>query len=99
MVDQTLRFEGTFQRPGGTSFEPFAVVTAVANGKLFELTAAKDGRLDTGETSVGVVVRRTLDTLFDHVDFAAMNEKRIARELLQNLIDNAEIEVQVAHDA
>lgn len=95
MVDQTLRIEGTFQRPGDTTVEPFSIVTSVANGKLFDLAQ----RLDTGRESAVVVVRRDLDPIFDRVDFVAMPAKRIARELLQNLIEHTEIEVRVSRDA
>jgi hypothetical protein len=95
MVDQTLRIEGTFRRPASAAFEPFSIVTSVANGKLFDLAE----RLDTERASAVVVIRRDLDTMFDRVDFAAMPAKRIAREVLQNLIDDTEIELRVSRDA
>jgi len=98
MVDQSLRLEGRFQRPGESQETPFTVVTAVANGKLFDLPrnqGQEGGALNTGGESATVVVRRDLDTIFDHVDFANMPDKRIGREVLQNLINSAEIEVRV----
>ena len=95
MVDQTLRIEGTFQRPDASGFAPFSIATAIANGKLFALTA----RLETASASAVIAVRRNLDTIFDRVDFAAMPEKRIAREILQNLVDGTEIDVRVNRDA
>jgi hypothetical protein len=94
MVDQTLRFDGEFQRPGATTFEPFTVRTAVANGKLVVFGNLTDGALDTGRNAAVVIIRRNLDTVFDRVDFSTMNEKRIAREILQNLIDGVEIDVR-----
>jgi hypothetical protein len=102
MVDQTLRVEGTFQRRGEATATPFTVTSAVANGKLFELgtqsPSAAARRLDTTSESAIVIVRRNLDTIFDRVDFATMNEKRMAREMLQNLVDGAELEVRVVRE-
>lgn len=99
MVDQTLRFEGTFQQPGRDTFEPFSVSTAVANGKMLPLTRSPEGALDTGRDAATIIFRRNLDTLFDRVDFSAMPEKRIAREILRNLIDGVEVEVRVGDGA
>jgi hypothetical protein len=74
----------------------------VANGKLFDLAARPPSpaplRIDTANESATVIVRRNLDTLFDRVDFASMNERRMAREMLQNLIDGTEVEVRVARE-
>src|SRR5262249_20536733 len=70
MVDQILRIEGTFRRPGEENETPFTVVTAVANGKLFDLPKGQaDCALNTGKESGVLVVRRDLDSIFDHVDF------------------------------
>jgi len=101
MVDQSLRLEGWFRRPGDSQETPFTVVTAVGNGKLLDLPRGLgEGScaLNTASTSGVVVVRRNLDTIFDHVDFANMPDKRIGREVLQNLINDTEIELQVNHD-
>jgi len=100
MVDQSVRIEGSFRLPSeGSQPTPFVIVTAVANGRLFDLprNGQESFALDTGTTSGIVAVRRDLDTMFDHVDFANMNEKRMGREILQNLINDAEIELRV-HD-
>jgi len=100
MVDQSLRLEGWFRRPGEAQSTPFSVVTAVANGKLFELPHVDEESfaLNTATTSAVVVVRRDLDSIFDHVDFATMPDKRVAREVLQNLVNGMEIELRTNHD-
>ena len=51
--------------------------------------------LDTSINSATVVVRRNLDTLFDRVDFATMDGKRIGREMLQSLIDGSTMEIVI----
>ncbi|MBI3782065.1 MAG: hypothetical protein HY270_01550 [Deltaproteobacteria bacterium] len=101
LVDQSLRIEGWFRQPGQAQEQSFTVVTAVANGRLFDLPRAASHEafaLDTASESGVVVVRRDLDTIFDHVDFSVMNDKRIGREVLQNLINATEIELRVNHD-
>ena len=101
MVDQSVRLEGWFRRPGVNDRTPFAVATGIANGKLFELPRRQDQpslALNTESASGVILVRRDLDSIFDHVDFANMDAKRIGREVLANLINNAEIELQVKLD-
>ena len=101
MVDQSVRIEGSFQPPTGESSPTlFALVTAVANGRLFDLPrrGQESFALDTGTASGVVVVRRNLDSIFNHVDFANMNERRLGREILQNLINDTEIELEVHGD-
>jgi hypothetical protein len=96
MVDKTLWLEGWFQRPADSRRVPFSVVTAVANGRSFNLPAGADGAvLNTGSVSAEIIVRRNLESIFDHVDFANMDAKRIGREVLANLIDDTEVELRV----
>lgn len=101
LVDQSVRLEGWFRPPGIEEQTPFAVATGIANGKLFELPR-RQGQpslaLDTATASAVILVRRDLDSIFDHVDFAKMDAKRIGREVLANLINNAEIELQLKPD-
>jgi len=100
MVDQSVYVEGTFRRPGGSADEPFIVKTGVANGTLINLTAGGAAvRLNTGTQSAQVTFRRSRDTLFNRVDFATMAEKRIGREMLQNLISSVAVELRVEPDA
>ncbi len=97
MVDQSIHVDGTFRRPGGSADEAFSVVSGLGNGKLIELPRGGDAAvaLDTGRESATLVIRRSLDTLFDHIDFATMDDKRRGREMLQNLINDVEVELKV----
>lgn len=98
MVDQSLFVEGTYQRTVDAVAVRFAIETAIANGVLAELKtapAAAPIRLDSGVQSATIVVRRRLDSMFDGVDFAAMDERRTAREILQNLIAGVGIELEL----
>lgn len=98
MIDRTLRIAGHVQPPDAAGFTPFAVATAVANGTLVDLHTTGVAGLDSGRASAVIVVRRNLDTIFDRVDFGTMTEKRMAREILHNLIAGVEIEVRVDPD-
>jgi hypothetical protein len=97
MVDQSLDVSGSFARDESGP-QTFRLRTAIANGVLVDLRRPGSSHptpLDTGRESATIVVRRRFDTLFHRIDFAAMDEKRMARELLQNVIEGVEIELQV----
>ena len=105
MVDASLYLEGTYQAPAAGNAVPFTVRTPVANGVQSDLfppdrygdeTAAL--RVDTGSEGAVVVVRRNLATLFDGIDFATADERRIGRQVLTNLINTITIEIEVRRD-
>lgn len=105
MVDVSLHVEGTYRARGAAEEKPFLLRTTVANGRLFDLfpaghvgDAAAKFRLDTGHDGADVVIRRDLDHLFSGVDFVAMPERLVVRQILQNMIDTLQIEVNRSPD-
>ncbi len=96
MLGVSLHVDGTYRAPGSSADVPFSIHTGSANGALFEHTVGSHAaiHLDVGRTGAIVTVRRHLGSLFDGVDFAAMNDRRVAGQVLQSIVDNAELEIQ-----
>jgi hypothetical protein len=51
--------------------------------------------IDTARSNATATVTRKLATLFDGVDFAAMTDKQVSRELLKRVIEGTEITVRM----
>ena len=49
--------------------------------------------LDMNESGAQVVIERELGSMFDDVDWDAMNETEVERKVLANIIDHAAITV------
>ena len=96
MVDASIHLDGTYRAPATTSDVPFTVHTATANGALLDRT--RDGgalRVDVGEASPRVIVRRHLGRMFDGVDFAAVTTRALAGRVLQSLVDHVDVTIEV----
>lgn len=94
MVDASLHVDGTYRAPGSASPAAFTIHTAIANGGLFDRTAASTPiRVDTGRTAARVTIRRDLGSLFDGVDFATMSDPVRADRMLTAVIEHVEIEL------
>lgn len=90
MSGRSLTVSGTVTGPDGTT-APFAIDTALAWGAPADLRLPYDGEdsparhAEIGDETIEIVVLRALDTLFDGVDFAGMDETEQAKGLLRNL--------------
>ena len=94
MVDTSLHVDGTYRAPGSVTATPFTVHTPIANGALFERTAASTPiRVDTGAAGARVTVRRHLGSMFDAVDFAKMPDSVRAERVLASVVRHAVVEI------
>jgi hypothetical protein len=102
MLDKSVRVEGAYLAPGATEEVPFALATSIANGALVELfppgrfAVAQDAFRLTGDVAgARVVIRRRLATLFDGIRLDEASTGDAARRLVENVIDDATVEVAV----
>lgn len=87
MVDRSLFLRGRVRR-GGEEWREFDVSTRVAHGfrREFPSRAAHHGE------PLVVRIERRLASLFDGIEFDDMPQREWARQILQNLIDGAEVQ-------
>jgi hypothetical protein len=98
MVDVSLFVRGYRQSVHDAEPVAFSIETKAANGvaQQVALTAGGEGvEIDTARSNATATVTRKLATLFDGVDFAAMTDKQVSRELLNRVIEGTEITVRM----
>lgn len=95
MVGSSLHVEGTYRAPGSTAEVPFTLHTASAYGALVEHAGAdaQPLRVDTGDRDARVTVRRRRARMFDGVDFAHVNERAAAMQVLRALVEHVDVSV------
>jgi hypothetical protein len=91
MFGHSINIEGIYQAPGSTDPIPFTVKTSDPNGKLFDLelatvTTTVHGVI--GADTLAITISRRVDGLFNHIDFATMDDAARAQIVLDNLIAN-----------
>lgn len=85
----SLRAHGRYRKADQDSWTPLALDSAVAHGILINLDAPKTGvRFKDGDT---VVMTRRLAGMFNGVDFAAMDEAAVVRQVLRQLVSGTAV--------
>ena len=80
----SLRAHGRYRKADQDTWTPLALDSAVAHGILINFDAPKTGvRFKDGDT---VVVTRRLSSMFNGIDFAAMDESAVVRQTLRHLV-------------
>jgi hypothetical protein len=85
-VDFSLRVHGRYRKGDNGAWTAFTIETPVSHGILVDLKKEgwrKGVRFNNGDT---VVVQRRLGGSFNGVDFAAMNEAAMARQILRRIV-------------
>ena len=94
----TLNVSGIWRRSTEESGEPFQIKSAAAYGefKPFQLSDGSnlDRRLIVG--GIDVSVSRSLDTLFDGIDFASGTSDTDGMRVLRNLVSNTTVVLKAA---
>ncbi|MEZ4711441.1 MAG: hypothetical protein R3A44_29880 [Caldilineaceae bacterium] len=97
MVGRTLYLSGSYLAPNAAESTPFTISSNLAWGNMFNLTLHADATstIELANTlDTQITLRRTLDNLFDDVDFANMTESEVARTILRTLTSSAIVEVR-----
>jgi len=89
MVGASLYVEGAYQKQVESVWTPFKIRTPMANGVVASLH-----ELDVDRTNANVIIIRELGSFFDNVDFSSNDERRMAWQILKNVIASTKIEVQ-----
>lgn len=102
MLGASLWLQGTYQAPDSPHMIPFVIKTSLANGTIAEFatsealtTAGIHPHVVTDGASYTIHIRRSLDTLFDGVDFATMSEAQIGKSLVWSLVAHTQITMQL----
>jgi hypothetical protein len=82
----SLQLQGRWRRKEG-AWSEFKISTGLANGKSFVINLPEEG-------DVVVIWRRKAATWFDGIDFAVHSPKMMARQLLNNLMQDLTVEVK-----
>jgi len=95
MTGITLLLEGSVQGPNENHSTPFRIETDLGIGTFVDWAPLDPAVVDMASQGALVVVRRTLGTIWDHVDFDTQEETEIAWFVLQNIMDSTRAEVHV----
>ena len=90
LLGKTIYISGSYLADGAVESVPFVIETELAWGGFIPLSQP----LDSGNNNVTVVVKRSLSTLFDDIDFATMDDAARAKSILRSLIQHTTIDVQ-----
>lgn len=96
MVRTSLHLEGTLESASGASLKTLTIHTPVAHGKLVDLPQEVLTRAAQHGGKLEITLHQSLGTLFDQVQLEQLPEPRLARAVLQNLIDHTALEVKEA---
>jgi hypothetical protein len=97
MAGITLLLEGSVQGPHDDHSSPFRIETDLGIGTFVDWSPSDTTVVDIANQGALVVVRRTLGTLWDHVDFDKQEENEIAWFVLQNIMDSTRADVHIEH--
>ena len=99
---QSLFLKGTYTPPGSVEAQPFEISSALGNGVVSPLypegefgDADAAFKLQTASGDTRIHIRRSLPTLFDQLDFLNMSDEQLARQMLKNVVNHAEIVLTV----
>jgi hypothetical protein len=99
MVRTSLHLEGVLEQADGKPLKPFTIHTPVAHGKLIDLPKDVISRAAQQDGKLEITLHQSLGTLFQNVDLENLPEQRLARAVLQNLIDQSTLDVrEVSHE-
>ena len=90
--EASLYIAGTYQAANSAEAIPFEIEADIAWGNIVEISEAGAAiELLTAGEDVTLSVQRQLSTMFDGVDFQAMDTSEQARSVLRNLTQSVEI--------